>query len=362
MADTAVPDFETVTISLTGYAYPLPLGDIGTLSDPTGGGTFDPTTHTFSETAFSTGTPTAATTILNRLVYTPPSVAGGNQAYAYATVTVNGVTDQNTVQIETAGPPTIKFTIAHEPVASGTGSSIPPFGAAQIADAYIPNDTLTANITVTDGGVASDTDGLLTGVGLGKTGTGTYTVSAPYSYTLQGFLNKLIFTPTTVAPGVTRTTAFEVQVSDAVTKLSADDTTTSVDTIGPFVMPHAPLIAGVVAEQKVTTGGNAISPFRNVTISDTNANPIDSAKITVSGGGILAGANLTSDPTGTVFTVAAETPDALTKDLDNLTFIPSQTSDRSTLTLSVADGALVRQLPPRSLRRRRPTPRAATSR
>jgi hypothetical protein len=243
--------------------------------------------------------------------------------------------DTNSVQIETAGPPTISLATAHEPVASG--STILPFGAVQIANAYIPNDTLTASITVTDSGAASDADGLLTGVGLGKTGAGTYTVSALNSYTLQGFLNKLVFTPAAVAPGAIRTTAFELQVTDAVTRLSADDKATSVDTIGPTPMPSPPLIAGIVDEQSVTIGGNTISPFRNVTISDTNSNPTDSAKITLSGGGTLAGANLTADSTGTVFTIAAETPEALTKDLDNLTFIPSQTSNTSTLTLAVTD-------------------------
>jgi hypothetical protein len=338
VTDTTVPDPETVTVSLSGYAYPLPASDIGTLSDPTGGGAFDANTHTFSETALSTGSPSAATTILNRLVYTPPPVTGGNESYAYATINVNGVTDPSNVQIETAGPPTITFTIAHEPVASG--STIPPFGAVQIAGAYIPNDTISANITVTDGGAATDADGLLAGVGLGKTGTGTYTVSAPNGYTLQGFLNKLVFTPAAVAPGATRTTAFELQLTESVTKLSADDKATSVDTIGPTPMPTPPLIAGIVDQQSVTSGGNAISPFRDITISDTNPHPIDSAKITVSGGGTLAGAHLAAGPTGTIFTIAAETPDALTKDLESLTFTPSQTSDTSTLSLAVTDGAL----------------------
>ena len=97
VTDTTVPNPEAVTVTLSGYAYPLPVDDIGTLSDPTPGAifTFDPDTHTFSEdSAINTGSPTPATTILHRLVYTPPQVTEGNAANAYATSDVNGVTDK----------------------------------------------------------------------------------------------------------------------------------------------------------------------------------------------------------------------------------------------------------------------------
>ena len=63
-----IPSTENITVQLTPYYYGQGLG---TLSDPMGGGSFDPATNTFTEAAFATGTPTSATQILNRLIYTP---------------------------------------------------------------------------------------------------------------------------------------------------------------------------------------------------------------------------------------------------------------------------------------------------
>ena len=73
--ESTLPANEIISVTLSsGYSYPYstPL-DFGSLSDPLGGGSYDAVTHTFTETAIATGTPTSATEILRRLVYTPPT-------------------------------------------------------------------------------------------------------------------------------------------------------------------------------------------------------------------------------------------------------------------------------------------------
>ena len=72
------PALEVVSISLG--AGPNTGGDLGSLSDPSGFGKFDSSTGIFAESAFSFGSPSAATSILNRLVYTPPTL--DNVTYA----------------------------------------------------------------------------------------------------------------------------------------------------------------------------------------------------------------------------------------------------------------------------------------
>ena len=133
--------------------------------------------------------------------------------------------------------PLISGTVANEPVSAASGNTIRPFATTTIADtnfAYSAKDT--ATIKLTDGGVLTDADGLLTGPGLSKTpGTvGTYTLSnADYAYTIGYQLQNLVFTPSAVAAGLTRTTAFELDVTDAKANLTTTDTKTSVLQFGP---------------------------------------------------------------------------------------------------------------------------------
>lgn len=340
---------ETITITpVSSYSYPYyysPPANFGTISDPTGGGSFDPSTHTFTESAVVTGTPTAATQILHRLVYTPPSLSNGNSSTAYFNVSVNGTLDPNPVQLETVTPPAITGTVAKEPVASGS-STIRPFATVQLNDYnFNYSAKLNSTITLTDAGVPSDADGLLTGSGVSKTGVGTYTISGASYYNITSYLQNLVFTPTAVGAGATRTTAFELNVTDVAAALSTDDKTTSVLVIGPAPTPQPPLIAGTSGNQTVQPG-NTISPFNGVTISDTNASPLDNAKITVTGGGTLTGAGLTaSASTPGVYTVTATSPAGLTTILDNLSFVPpalgSQSSITTNIQLDVADGTQV---------------------
>jgi len=322
--ETTLGATENISVTLSpGYSYPYGSSvDLGSLSDPLGGGSYNVTTHTFTETAIATGTPTSATAILQRLVYTPPTLAAGSYDAVNATITVNDspyfpdygntygntVTDPTRPVLETVTPPSITGTIANEPVASG--ATLRPFASVRLADYNLTYNARDAGtITLTDAsGNATDADALLTGPGLGKTGIGTYALAAASYYDLQNNLQGLVFTPAAVAAGSTRTTTFGLHVTNVASTLATDDNTTSVLVIGPA--PKPPLIAGTSADQTVAPG-NAISPFNGVTVSDTNVNPQDSATLTVSGGGTLSGAGLVAGSAG-VYTIAATSPGALT--------------------------------------------------
>ena len=355
-----IPSTENITVQLTPYYYGQSLG---TLSDPMGGGSFDPATNTFTEAAFATGTPTSATQILNRLIYTPPSLSNGNATTVNATISVgDGITnsvDPNVIQIDTTSPPLIADTVANEPVASG--STIRPFGAVQIRDynlGYSATDT--ATITLTDGGVATDADGLLTGIGLSKTGVGTYALGLTGYYNIASELQQLIFTPALVPAGQTRTTAFELNVADPAAGLSTDDKTTSVLVIGPPgpgpTPPVPPLITGTSGDQTVAPG-NAIKPFNGVSVTDPNASPSDSAVIAVLGGGTLSGNGITPTGGGN-YSIAASSPAGLTAILNAASFTPpplnGQGSNTSFIALEVTDAGqtaidtktAIQQVPP----------------
>jgi len=339
---------ETLTIALTPENTSNVVTDFGTLTDPLGGGTYNTATHTFTETAIATGVPTAASLILQRLVYTPPTPTQGNFAAVNATlsVSVSGnptpAIDAKPVVLETVTPPAITGTIPNQPVASVPSATIRPFAATRVTDNNLRNDAQdNAAIVLTDGSnTPTDADGILTGTGLSKTGVGTYTLAPTASYNLQSYLQSLVFTPIAVAAGATRTTAFALTVVDVATTLATADTATSVLVIGSPPQP-TPLIAGTIAGQTVAPG-SAISPFNAVTVSDTNANPSDSATLTITGGGTLAGPGLTAGANNT-YTLAATTPAILTGELQKLVFTApplaaGATANTSTIALTVADG------------------------
>ena len=243
VADT-LDTTETVTISL-GYnyfSYYSPTADFGSISDPNGGGQYNPTTHSFTESGVVTGDPTFATQLLRRLIYTPPVLQNGQGIAISASVNVADsgnlpLTDPNTIIIDVLSPPLISGTVANAPVSGTPGNSIRPFATTNVGDsdfAYSARDT--ATIKITDGGVLTDGDGLLTGPGLSKTPNmvGTYTLSnADYAYSIDNELRNLVFTPSAVTAGQTRTTAFELDVTDAKAGLTTTDTTTSVLQFGP---------------------------------------------------------------------------------------------------------------------------------
>ena len=350
------PALEVVSITLS--AGPNTSGsDLGSLSDPNGFGRFDSNTNIFAESAFSFGSPSAATNILNRLVYTPPALDNGAYATVDATVKIGSaslppapdgsgtvtLTDPNgPVVLQIVTPPGISGTAGNQQVASGT--VFRPFASARITDNTPGYDAqTTGTVTLTDStGAASDAGGTLAGPGLTKTGVGTYALAAGSYYAMQSSLQSLAFTPAAVAGGGSQTVGFGLSVSDAATKLTVDDKSVSVQVAGTSATPVAPFIVGTSGQ--TVAAGNGISPFNSVTISDSNAKPLVSATLTVDGGGTLSGTGLTAAGNGT-YTLAAAAPAALTASLQKLTFTGSplagQDSATSTIKLDIADSGQV---------------------
>jgi len=165
---------ETLTIVLSPQSiYNLPA-DFGTITDPSGGGSYNAMTHTFTETAIATSVPTAATSILQRLIYTPPTPTSGNfiAINAALSVSVSGnptpVTDAQPVVLDIVTVPALTGTVANKPIASG--SMIRPFATTRVTDNNLRYDAQdVAAIVLTDGNsTATDADGILTGIMCGR--------------------------------------------------------------------------------------------------------------------------------------------------------------------------------------------------
>ena len=360
IADT-IGQTEGVLVDLlaTGSAQ-LNDSNLGTLSDPGGGGTFSTVPFpNFTETGLVTGSPTFASTVFSRLNYVAQTLANGQSAEIATFAFVDDMGGTGPYLADTKNPgiidvvtaPAVTNTVANQPDAST--STIRPFATVNLTDAdFNFSGTDTATITITDGGVATDADGLLTGPGLSKTGVGTYAITNPdLPFNIAGELNQLIFTPTVLGTGVSKTVNFELDATDTRAKLTSKDTTTSVLASGPTPTPVPPSIAGTIAGQTVAPG-NVIDPFSAVTISDTNIGPTDAVLITVTdstgnptdGNGTLTGAGLTETSPG-VYTLAAATPATITTELDNLTFHPTGTGTPPTTTsfkLAVTDPGAVK--------------------
>jgi len=319
---------ETLTITLANATAP---GVIGSITDPTGGGTFNPTTGTFTETTTVDGA-SSLNEILARLVYTPPaSVTDGDSTAISAAINItdgSGATAATTgvadnLKIVTA--PLITETVATQP---DGGGPIDPFSTVAVTDAdFAGSTTDTATITITDGGGPTDAYGLLTGSGLSKspTAAGTYTIPNPVSPAqLVAYLKGLTFTPSVAADG--QTISFSLKVMDAQTGLTETNTGTSISDTAP---PNRPVIAGTGAGQTVASG-STIDPFANVTITDPNSTPTDTATISLvtaagisDADGTVAGTGLTETGPGSgVYTLAATDSATLTKEIDSLVFTP----------------------------------------
>jgi hypothetical protein len=286
VSDTAsLTTSETVTITLAqsesnnpgdNFSFYPTAADLGTITDPNGGGAFNPSTETFTETGLVGGDPNFATALLNRLVYHAPTLPAGQGFGTQAQITV---TDNAPIGI--SGPPRASTTfgdpvivgvlsspmvspgVPDEPVASG--KSLSPFATLAITSPslsyYYYTETLTpgsqsstynsvlsygysaedsATITVTDGGNPTDSDGLLTGPGLSKTGAGTYAIAPVYYYNLLSEIRALTFQTAAIPTGLNP--SFQLVVTDSSTGLTTTQApTTSVQIIAGPPPPPPPL-------------------------------------------------------------------------------------------------------------------------
>ncbi len=294
-----------------------------------------------------TGTATAAQYqgVLDGVTFsTGNAVATGTRTLSYVvndgTANSTAVTSTVSVVVPT---PSLGGTTANQAV--GDNATITPFASVTFADTA--GETETATLTVKAGATASDANGTLSGAGLSKTGTGTYTLSTASPAALQSALRALVFTPTAneVAPGSTVTTGFTIAVTDA----GGGSTSNAVTTVVATSVNDAPAIGGTAAGQ-VVNDDSTITPFSGVTVGDPDVGASEAVTITVKAGatasdanGLLSGSGLSKTGTGT-YTLTAGTPSAVATALRALVFTPTaqQVAQGSTVTtgftLAVNDG------------------------
>ena len=260
VAEPTIPIQETVQVHLgqgtQPYSYYGGSAKLGTISDPTGAGTFDASTNTFTEVVYSTSTATAAQAVLDRLTYTSPTLSDGNDQAVSAAIEVNNsdgsqgnpatyFTIANPYQrtLNNVTPPVISGAVANQPVASG--DALKPFSTVNITDQNANSTNystaITASILISDSNGATDADGLLTGAGLAKNGVGTYALSATSYYGLQYGLQQLTYTTTAKLVGNV-TPSIALTVTDTDDTLTATNATTSVGIVGGVAVGVAPVL------------------------------------------------------------------------------------------------------------------------
>ena len=119
-----------------------------------------------------------------------------------------------------AVPPVISGATAGRTV--NDNATATPFSGVTITDTN-PGVQEALTITLTNASVATDANGTLSGTGLTKTGTGTYTLSAPSQTAATLALDALVFMPTAhqAAPGGSVTTGFTIAVTDTIAQTAS---------------------------------------------------------------------------------------------------------------------------------------------
>jgi hypothetical protein len=333
VTDTNLPTTpEILTVTLAGSSTP------GTLSDALGG-TFTGNTFTATTTPGGVG----LQQILNNLTYTAAAIPNGTVVPITATIAeTDGSTpplipiSENLLEI---GAPSINGV---GPSTQSASSPDPIFKTVNVVDSD-GSTQVSAVLTIEDNGLLTNTDGQFSsGNGLapvpGK--NGTFTIGPTSVASLNAILQGLVFQPVAVAAGSSITDMVGLTVTDATSGLSTTANPEEVQSQGAPIAATAPVISHAHSNQ--TAVNTPILPFNGVTITDTNANPEDTATLVVSGGGTLTGNDLIASATLGTFTIAAETPTQLQTDLDGLTFAPpalasGQASTTSSIALTVTN-------------------------
>jgi len=247
--DLTAPQTETLTVTSASLN--------GTLSD-SAGGTITDGTYTVS------GDIATVQADVQALVFTPTpnQVAPGDTISTGFTLALSdgsgaSTTDTSTSVTVTAANVTPSFGGGTTVQSVALDGTITPFTGVTISDAaYSASETLT--ILLTDGGVATDADGTLSGTGLTETSPGTYTLAAGTPAAVTAALQALQFT-SSVALNGTATTLFTLSLSDN-HGTSATDTITTVNAsnVGaPSGLTLAPGSDSGVAGDHIT---NVITP------------------------------------------------------------------------------------------------------
>ena len=221
-------------------------------------------------------------------------------------------------------PPVIQGSVSGQTTTDA--ASLNPMSAMTITDQDAgASEVVTLTLTGA-GAMPTDANGTLSGVGLIKTGTGTYMMAAGSPAAVTAALEALTFTPAMneVAPGETVTTGIALAVNDGT--VTVTDTATSVVATS---INDAPAIAGAQAGQ-MTTDNATMHPLSGVTIADPDFGATEAVTILLTGtdgsatdaNGILSGANLTHTGAGT-YSLTIWSLGAVSAELRALTFTPT---------------------------------------
>ena len=266
------------------------------------------------------------------LSYTPNANYTGADAFTYKAndgTLDSGIATVNLTVNAVNHPPVLSGTLAGQ--ATTDLASSHPFAAAVVTDPDVgARETITLTL-LNESGQPTDANGALSGVGLTKTGLGTYALAAGAPSAVTAALEAVTFTPTPhqVAAGGTVATSLAVTLGDG-TVFVTDATTSVVATASATGGGGAPTIT-VSAPAQASDNGARIKLFAGVAVGGFAADARDALTIVLRGGdgkatdanGILTGAGLTRTGMGT-YALAATNPATLTRELEALTFAPSR--------------------------------------
>ena len=315
ISDMNAGQTETVTITMSNSAN-------GMLSN-LGAGSYNSNTGVYTVA----GSAAAVTSSIDNLIFTPTA---HQVAPAQSVVTVFTIRDTNTATATAVASPDTTVTAtalavlptligvqAAQPVTDA--SSVKPFKTVVISDA---NAAQTETVKIT---LSAAINGLLipSGPNSGSYDSvaGVYTVTGLPSEVTTAIEN-LVFVPTAhqIAPGLTITTNFAIQVTNSALVLASNNSTSVIST----AVASPPTITGASAGQPINDN-NTITPFSAVVIGDLNASQTETATITISSvaNGVLSnlGAGSYNSTTG-VYTVTGSAA-GVTTAIRGLVFTPT---------------------------------------
>ena len=209
---------DSSTFTVSGPGGTNTFSNMGTLpyaDDPTAGGFTSYEVH--SQT--TTGTGTYNSLYIDWKTETPSSFYEGSPSL-YTSVKNSAVSATASIRLVSDGNsgagsvPTITGLPATE---SGTDNAVViPFNGVTVTDSD-SSTTTSATITLSANGLATDADGVLSGTGLTKIATGTYSLASTSPANLTTELDALKFTPTAgqVAVGSTVPTKIDLAINDS---------------------------------------------------------------------------------------------------------------------------------------------------